>query len=180
MGRDRLLVVDADLPKSLAGSLRKRARDAVSAADLGLAHDVKDPDLLRGLVALYKGERDWTLVTGDDIMPAEHGPVIIETRATIATIFADYPRDVTEHAWRVDVVQRWAHAMQEQPLCTVRRYTLSGSKVWQPRRRHTHAIAKGGLKPWRPEDAQQAERLGPAEDMGSATGHETQRLPGFD
>ena len=123
MGRDRLLVVDADLPKSLAGSLRKRARDAVSAADLGLAHDVKDPDLLRGLVALYKGERDWTLVTGDDIMPAEHGPVIIETRATIATIFADYPRDVTEHAWRVDVVQRWAHAMQEQPcvLCVVTR-----------------------------------------------------------
>lgn len=180
MGRDRLLVVDADLPKSLAGSLRKRAREAVSAADLGLAHDVKDPELLRGLVALYNGKRDWILVTGDDIMPAEHGPVIIETRATIATIFADYPRDVTEHAWRVDVVQRWAHAMQEQPLRTVRRYTLSGSKVWQPRRRHTRTIAKEGLTPWRPGDAQRAEQMESTDGTGGAAGHEAPRLPGFD
>ena len=112
MGRERLLVVDADLPRSLAGSLKRRARNAVSAAELGLADNVKDPELLRGLAALYNGRHEWVLVTGDDIMPAEHGPVIIETRATIATIFAEYPRDVTEHAWRVDVVQRWAHAMQ--------------------------------------------------------------------
>jgi predicted nuclease of predicted toxin-antitoxin system len=43
--RDRLLVVDADLPPRLATELRNRARAATSAAHLGLKTAV-DPDLL--------------------------------------------------------------------------------------------------------------------------------------
>jgi hypothetical protein len=135
MARDTLLVVDANLPKTLAGALRKRAREAVSAAELGLAFNVKDPELLRRLAELYKDRCPWVLVTGDDAMPAEHGPVIIDTHATVATIFPDYPMGVTEHVWNTDVVQRWAHAMQEQTPRTVRRYGLAGSQPWRPPRR---------------------------------------------
>lgn len=176
MARNRLLVVDANLPKSLAGSIRKRGRDAVSVADLGLSKDVKDPELLRGLAALYDGEREWTLVTGDDAMPAEHGPVIIETHATVATIFPEYPEDVTEHAWNVDVVHRWAHAMQEQNTGTVRRYNLAASVPWRPRRRHIRTIAKKNLNPWRHEDAAAAGAI----DGGVAPAAHEPRLPGFD
>jgi hypothetical protein len=154
VSRQRLIVVDADLPRRLKGQLLSRGRRAIHAADLGLAEGVKDPELLRGLGELYGREVDWILVTGDDGMPAEHGPIIIETEATIATIHPEQPTDLTEHAWRIDVVQRWAHAMQAQVPQTVRRYDMAGGKVWTPRRRKIAAL---GWKPWRPEDAQEAE-----------------------
>lgn len=91
-----------------------------------------------------------TLITGDDAMPAEHGEVIVDTGATIATIHAEHPADVLEHYWRVDVVQRWAHAIQDQRPATVRRYSLSGSQVWRPRRRHLRMIRTHGWTPWQP------------------------------
>jgi hypothetical protein len=178
VGRGRLLIIDADLPKSLAGTLRKRARKAVSAAELGLAFNVKDPNLLRSLAELYDGKCDWTLVTGDDAMPAEHGPIIIETGATVATIHPEYPDDVIEHAWRVDVTQRWAHAMQEQQLSTVRRYSIGRSEPWKPRRRHIRTIAKEGLTPWRPEDAQRS--VGADQDGAKSTDAAPLRLPGIE
>jgi hypothetical protein len=180
MGRDTLLVVDANLPKPLVGSLKKRARNAISAAELGLSENVKDPELLRGLAERYNDSQEWVLVTGDDAMPAEHRQVIIDTQATIATIFPEYPEGVTEHAWNVDVVQRWAHAMQDQKRCTIRRYGLANSTPWRPRRRHIRTIAKEGLTPWRPEDAQRAEQMESTEGAGSGAGHEAPRLPGFD
>ncbi len=152
MSRDRLIVVDACLSKRLAAQLRERKRQAVSAASLDLDQHL-DPDLLRELA---QRKRSWVLVTGDDSMPAEHGSVIIETRATIATIHPEYPREMTEHHWRMDVVQRFAHTMQSQEPGTVRRYALNGSVPWTPRRRHVLQIARHGWTPWRPEDARQA------------------------
>jgi hypothetical protein len=174
-----LLVIDADLPKRLAPQLIGRSRNAISAAALGLSENVKDPELLRGLAENYNGKRAWILVTGDDAMPAEHGDVIIETEATIATIHPDYPVDMTEHAWRVDLVQRWAHAMQEQALQTVRRYALTGSQVWKPRRRHVRQIALHGWTPWRPSDAAAPHRRGGAEP-GGALVPQPDRLPGLE
>jgi hypothetical protein len=175
VGRDRVLVIDANLPTSLAGSVKKRGREAVSAAELGLAHNVKDPELLQALADQYADKAEWILVTGDDMMPAEHGQVIIETRATVATIFPEYPDGVTEHAWNVDVVQRWAHAMQEQQVGSVRRYSMGSSKPWRPRRRHIRAIAKDGLNPWRPGDAERAHATGPSDSSLVRA----PRLPGF-
>jgi len=143
---ERLLVIDADLATRIATYLRERGRNARSAAELGLAGH-EDPDLLRALAVL--GEA-CTLITGDDAMPAEHGEVIVDTGATIATIHPEHPADVLEHYWRVDVVQRWAHAIQDQRPATVRRYSLSGSQVWRPRRRHLRMIRTHGWTPWQP------------------------------
>ena len=75
MSRDRLLVIDADVSKRLALWLTERGRAAIAASALDLASNVKDPEVLRALAATYNEEREWVLVTGDDAMPAEHGPV---------------------------------------------------------------------------------------------------------
>ncbi len=144
-------MIDADLGR-LATQLKARGRNAISAGELQLAQDVKDPELLRGLAEHFAGE-PWVLVTGDDKMPAEHGPVVVEVAATIATIDAN-PPGLLEYHWRVDVVHRWAHAMQDQAAGTVRRYTDRASTVWRPRRRHLLlARQQGWTPPWTPPRA---------------------------
>lgn len=149
MSRQRLLILDADIPKRLAAALEHRSRRAVTASRLHLAKGVKDGDLLGGLAAQFASE-DWVLVTGDDRMPLEHGSVIKETEATVAIIHPDRPDGITQHAWRIDVVQRFAHTMQSQAPQTVRRYTVQGSNVWTPRRHHLLEIARKGWVPWTP------------------------------
>jgi hypothetical protein len=151
VSRERLLIIDADMPKRLGPALENRSRRAVTASKLNLAENVKDAELLRGLAALFNGVEDWVLVTGDDRMALEHGPVIKETEATIAVVHPERPEGMTQHAWRIDVVQRFAHTMQAQEPQAVRRYTLSGSKVWTPRRRHILEIARHGWTPWTPD-----------------------------
>lgn len=152
-----------------------RHRDAVSAAELGLA-EVTDPELLRRLASRHAGARDWVLVTGDDAMPAEHGQIIHDTRATIATIHPDYPAGLTEHAWRTDVVHRWAHKMQDQEPGTVRRYSIDRSEVWRPRRRHRRQIAQHGWSSWSP--ASQPEPAEPPSDTSPPSDQE--HLPGVE
>jgi hypothetical protein len=145
-------VIDACIGKAMATRLRDRGRNAVSTAAIGLARDVKDPEVLRGLADLYNGDQEWVLVTGDDSMPAEHGPVIRETLATVATILPEWPGGVTEYEWLTDVIHRQAHVMQTQAPQSVRRYTFESSRVWRPRRRHVALIRRHGWTPWRPED----------------------------
>lgn len=148
MSRERPLVIDADLGR-LARQLKYRGRNAIGAAELHLADNVKDPELLRGLAAHF-GTEPWVLVTGDDRMPAEHGPVVHETAATLATIGA-VPPGLLEYPWRVDVVHRWAHAMQQQAPGSVRRYTDKASTIWRPRRRHLLLARQQGWTPaWTP------------------------------
>lgn len=106
MSSDRLLVIDADLPKRLAVELNSRCRPAIHVATLGLAQNVKDPELLRCLAAHYADQPLWVLITGDDRMPAQHGPVIQETAAAIATIHPVRPQGVTEDGWYRDVTRR--------------------------------------------------------------------------
>lgn len=175
MGRERLLVIDADLPKRLAPTLGSRNRNAISAAALGLADNIKDPELLRGLAENYNGVREWVLVTGDDGMPAEHGEVIGETCATIATIHPDHPEDMTQHAcestWFIGGL-----TPEEQTPQTVRRYSLSGSHIWTPRRRQTRQIGLRGWTPWTPI------LPGPsavAEGEAQPVNPRQDRLPGF-
>lgn len=179
MSRERLIVVDASLPKRLAGRLKERRREAISAAALNL-DQLEDPPLLRELARLYNDKRPWVLVTGDDTMPAEHGSEIIEHRATVATLLPEYPPEMTEYHWHLDVVQRFAHTMQAQAPETVRRYALNGSVPWTPRRRHIRQIARYGWTPWRPEDAEQAraERAGQSSEATEPPSTQD-RLPGF-
>jgi hypothetical protein len=150
LSRDRLLVIDACIGKAMAARLRDRGRSAVSTAAIDLAKGVKDPEVLRGLAELYTGT-EWVLVTVDDRMPAEHGPIIHETRATIATILPEWPEGVAEYEWLTDVIQRQAHVMQRQASQTVRRYSFDGSRIWTPRRAHVALIRQHGWTPWRPE-----------------------------
>lgn len=132
--RDRVLLIDEDLPRRLATELCCRGRFSTTIAALNFGGS-KDPKLLADLEQLGL-VLAWVLVTGDDAMPWEHGRVIRATGATVATISPRRPEGVTEAAWRRDVAHRWAHAIQQQEPGTVRRYSLTGSRPWVPRRRH--------------------------------------------
>lgn len=110
-------------------------------------------------------------------MPAEHGEILIETRATVATIHPEYPPGLTQDAWRRDVVHRWAHAFQTQTEANVRRYKSASSQLWTPRRRHLRVAVVKGWKPWRHGDIPAGSQA--VDDSGS-TRHAADRLPGFD
>jgi hypothetical protein len=180
VSRRRLLVIDADLPKRLAGNIHARGRDAVALSALNLAHGVKDPGVLRGLAAHYAGEVDWVLVTGDDWMPAEHGAVITETHATVATVHPSHPPDLIQHEWRHDIVQRWAHAMQVQTPQTVRRYSLPGSQLWRPHKKHLTRAARMGWTTWKlPSTTVQQDPPPPPADPSEPPHPAQESLPGL-
>lgn len=172
----RLIIVDADLPKRLATELRNRGRPAFSTADLGIA-DFKDPLLLTDLAGRYAKE-PWILVTGDDAMPAEHGEIIVETNATIATVHPEQPPSLTQDAWRRDVVHRWAHMLQTQTTGNVRRYNDRSSRLWAPRSRHVRAIATQGWVSW--PQAKAAVREPTDEAPVAPSGRDPDRLPGLE
>lgn len=117
----------------MARYLKARGRTATGVAELGLRGST-DPALLREL-SKRPGLGEWVLVTGNDGMPNEHPLTFARLRPTVATVEPEKPCDVTELAWRMDVVHRWAHAMQGQDRGSVRRYSLAGSRLWTPRRR---------------------------------------------
>lgn len=132
MADRRLIVIDADLNKRLATELEARGRAACSLASLHLDRSL-DPVVLRRL-----HERltvPWVLVTGDDRMPGDHGDVIVEVVATIATVDSRCPPGYGLDGYRREVVHRWAHVIAEQPAGLVRRYSLQGHRKWTlPRR----------------------------------------------
>jgi hypothetical protein len=134
MPRNRVLIIDEDLPRRLATELDKRGRSATTVAALGFA-GAKDPALLADLTQLGP-VLEWVLVTGDDAMPWEHSTVLTDTGATIATVDPRRPKGITQDAWRRDVVHRWGHTMQLQEPGSVRRYSFAASREWTPRKRH--------------------------------------------
>jgi hypothetical protein len=130
----RRLVLDADINHTIAGELRNRGRNATSVITLRLGK-LKDPDLLRTLSQRFAGE-DWILITGDDQLPLEHGTIVAELGITIAVVDS---RKVlwegkygTLDVWRRDVIHRFAHTMEDQPVMTKRRYGRTNTK-WTPR-----------------------------------------------
>lgn len=139
MGPSRLLFIDESLSKRLAALLKHRGRAAVSASELGFL-SLKDEELLR---RLYDDGEDIVFVTADDSLPAEHAKVIGEVGGTIATVapfekgkWPIHPCNLTdEESWKREIVSRWAHAMQDQPRRTHKRYFLNGARRWRPRRK---------------------------------------------
>jgi hypothetical protein len=126
----RLLVIDESLDRRLAHQLEQRGRKAASAERLELL-GLLDPEVLR---TLSKRDDDWMLVTGDDDMPGEHGPLIAGLGVTIATVDGRRLHDWGREEWKKEIVHRWAHSMQAQPPGTVRRYGLVRHGVWRRRR----------------------------------------------
>lgn len=129
----RLLVIDASLNPRIAHDLRERGRHACSLAQLNLRH-AKDPVMIPELYARYP---TCVLVTGDDKMPGEHREVIELAGAIVATITGQRPTPYRENqeAWEREIVQRWAHEMQEQHARALTRYGAGGGRRWTPQRR---------------------------------------------
>jgi hypothetical protein len=128
-----LLVIDADIDNRVATELNARGRIAVATSEL-LLHRMKDEPLLRALVDRRGDPSGWVLVTGDDAMPDDHGPVLAELRVTLATVDSRRPIGTKEAEWRRDVIHRWAHAMSAQESGTLRRYSPHRHGLWRPRR----------------------------------------------
>lgn len=126
----RLLVIDESLDKRLAHQLEQRGRRAQSVEWLGLLANL-DAALLR---ALHEREDDWMLVTGDDDMPREHGPLITSLGTTVATVDGRRSLEWGREEWKKEIVHRWAHVMQKQQPGTIRRYGINRHAVWTPRR----------------------------------------------
>jgi len=135
VANESTLVIDADLNKRIATELKRRGRTAIALSELRLRH-AKDPDLLRAL-AEHFGDSPWVLVTGDYNMPVVHADVIVEVRATLATIDPRRPPEYLddEDAWGREVAHRWAHVMARQPPGSIRRYSGNGGRKWTRRRR---------------------------------------------
>jgi hypothetical protein len=139
MGPSRLLFIDESLSKRLAAVLKHRGRAAVSSSELKLL-ELKDEPLLR---EVYKNGEDIVFVTADDDLPREHAGVLKEVGATVATVapfergkWVCHPGVLSdEEAWKREIVNRWAHAMQEQPKRTHKRYYLNGGRRWRPRKK---------------------------------------------
>ena len=150
----RLLVIDADISPEIAAHLLARGRNAVSVHFVPLGGvdkpgRLEDRDLLPRLASHFEGE-DWMLVTGDDQMPLQHHEVCVLLGLTIATI--DGRRELwkpsfeTINKWRYDVIQRFAHKMEEQTRGTFRRYGYT-NRLWTPRGRVIRGRSGHGQAP---------------------------------
>jgi len=128
----RLLVVDESLSKRIAAELVRRGRNAKTVARLDL-RGTKDPHLLEQLHAL---DPECVLITGDDDMPATHANDLRRFSTTLAVVYPwDRSRPIAEREWEHEIVQKWAHKMEDQAPGSIVRYTLNGGRTWTLRKR---------------------------------------------
>lgn len=133
----RTLIIDEDLDPRLAAHLRARGRHALDAGEAGTRGRV-DQAVLRHLARL---DYEWVLVTADDSMPLEHGKLIHDVNATIATIDgAKKERSrsrgiLTPDEFEFETVQRWAHKIADLAPGSLRRFSPTDHHEWTRRRR---------------------------------------------
>lgn len=127
----RLIIVDASVNKRVATELKRRGREAISAAELGV-DTLLDDNLLQ---TLSERSDEWVLYTSDDRMPETHAQTIARLEPTIATLDPRRPSGQSEDQWASDVAHRWAHVIQRQAPGSVRRYNFARGQPWTPRRR---------------------------------------------
>jgi hypothetical protein len=128
----RLLVIDEDLSKRIPTELRRRGRNAKRVTQLGLK-GTKDPKLLEQLHDL---DPECVLITGDNDMPASHGEDLRRLGTTVAVVHPWDPSSTrTEPEWEHEIVEKWAHRMEEQTAGSIIRYSLNGGRRWTPRKR---------------------------------------------
>lgn len=80
------------------------------------------------------------LVTTDDAMPADHGPLLKQLGLTLVIIVHDPPIGYALEAWEAELIHRWAHRIEMQAGGAVMRYSARGAAVWKPRRRPRPSI----------------------------------------
>jgi len=126
---DVLLVIDSSLNRRIAGELKGRGRQAVSAAELGSAR-MTDAELIRGL-SRRLADQPWVLVTADDFLPAEQAGLLGRHHVTVATVA---PRrggaGMDEERHGRETCHRWAHAMATQDPGSARRYSPTANRQW--------------------------------------------------
>ena len=128
----RLLVIDEDLSKRIATELRRRGRNAKRVTNLGLK-GTKDPSLLQHLHDL---DPNCVLITGDNDMPASHGADLRRLGTTVAIVQPWNPsHQLAEPEWEHEIVEKWAHRIEEQAPGSIIRYSLKGGRKWTPRKR---------------------------------------------
>jgi hypothetical protein len=128
----RLLVVDEDLSRRIATELRRRGRNTKRVAELDLK-GTKDPKLLEKLHDL---DPDCVLITGDNDMPASHGEDLKRFGTTVAVVHPwDRDQPLSEPEWEHEIVEKWAHKIEEQPSGSIIRYTPKGGRRWTVRKR---------------------------------------------
>lgn len=128
----RLLVVDESLDKRISTELKRRGRNARTVAELGLK-GWKDPALLE---RLHDEAPDCVLITGDDAMPATHKNDLAKYGTTVAVVLPWSPETgLSESEWEHEIVQKWAHFMEEQQAGSVFRYSLATRRRWTFRKR---------------------------------------------
>ena len=128
----RLLVVDESLDKRISTELKRRGRNAKTVAELGLKGR-KDPALLE---RLHDDDPGCVLITGDDAMPATHKGDLAKYKTTVAVVLPWTPQTgLSESQWEHEIVQKWAHLMEEQQAGTVFRYSLATRRRWTLRKR---------------------------------------------
>lgn len=132
MDRDRLVVVDENVNKRVVTEFRGRGYRSSSIAELGLK-GIDDPEILESLSRTQAP--GWIFLTGDDKLPLVHAPVVARFQPTVATIDPRRPEGVSEDAHRRNIAHRWVHAIIKQEPTTIRRYSLTSSGLWKPRRR---------------------------------------------
>jgi len=128
----RPLVIDESLDKRISAELKRRGRNARTVAEIGLK-GLTDPTLLERLA---QEAPDCVLITGDDAMPATHGNELAQHKTTVAVVAPWNPIiGLVEPQWEHEIVQKWAHLIEEQPPGTIFRYSLGGRRKWMLRKR---------------------------------------------
>jgi hypothetical protein len=117
------LVIDEQMPWSLALELRKRGfRDATSAKEMGM-EGRKDPVWLK---FLSEQSDACVLVTFDNKMVQVHTAELRRYRNALAIVDSKGDRGgLYEHEYYRDVIHRWAHRMAAQREGMLRKYTRS-------------------------------------------------------
>lgn len=120
------------LDKRISAELKRRGRNAKTVAELGLKGR-KDPALLEQLHNMDPG---CILVTGDDAMPATHRTDLAKYKTTVAVVLPWTPETpLSESQWEHEIVQKWAHLMEEHPAGSVFRYSFATRRRWTLRER---------------------------------------------
>lgn len=134
MNNGRLLFIDACINPRVGTELRKRGRRSDAAKTRGWKD--LDDDVLLPLAAKHYADEgvEWTLVTGDDMMPFDWPDLIVGLGITVATIDPRIPPNVEDDEWHRDTVHRWAHQMSAQPQGSIHRYSPKGHRAWTPRK----------------------------------------------
>jgi len=136
----RPLYIDERLSWRLAGSLRDRGRNAQAWKELGNG-SLKDPKVIPKVIKQMG--REVVFITYDNSLPEEHASLVAGEDVTLAVIapydekkkaWQSYSNVAVQEAWKRDIVQRWAHRMQDQKQGSILRYALGNWGVWTPLR----------------------------------------------